>query len=260
MSAAIVLAAHGTRDDSNANEIIRGFARELAAFNIASHVCVAFHANLPHFSAILDELPDDVDEVVVVPVMTSRGYYADEVLPRELRNNRTYDARRVTITAPVGTHEALPGVIAERLIELSHTNGLTLWSPATLVAIVGHGTPRHAQSRKATCDCVAALARRLENVNVCAAFIDEPPFVAALPQQALEALIVVPFLIGGTHAAEDIPVALGLGKPDDGLPVYGVLQGRPVYCDRPLGDDPRLLELIVDLASAALRQGARGVR
>lgn len=244
MSTALILAAHGSREHADANGRVAAWADHLAETGLANCVRAAFHAVSPRFSEALDLLPDVIDEVVVVPVMTSRGYYADTVLPAALRNNRSFLVRNVTITAPVGTHSAIPTMVRRRLDELAEQYRLVLRD--TTVAVVGHGTPRHAESRTATGALAAALADMRGCAEVRAAFLDEPPHVADLLLETKRDLVVLPFLIGGSHAAGDVPAAVGLQSLE--LPALGEVNGRMVLCDRPFGEDPAMLTLIREIA------------
>ena len=80
------------------------------------------------------------------------------------------------------------------------------------LVLVGHGTRRHPESRDSTLHLADALRRRRVAGEVLAAFIDDdPPLERLLAIATLPYLLVVPFLIGGVHAAEDIPRVLGWG-------------------------------------------------
>ena len=85
MSVSLVLAAHGSNAQPLVNARIRELAETLESNGRFTRVLAAFHQGAPHFSKVLDQLP--AGRTVVVPLMTSAGYYCDKVLPRELRRN-----------------------------------------------------------------------------------------------------------------------------------------------------------------------------
>ena len=240
---AVVLAAHGSLDESAVNPSIRQHARKLAAAGFAE-VAVAFHRGDPPFSRVLDELR--ARDVVVIPLMTSRGYYSDVVLPRELSKNRDFGRVHLQYTVPLGLHPRMPTVVARRLAQLLEE--FSLEAPA--VAIVGHGTPRHARSRESSCDLAADLASRPGSGPTEAFFLDDEPPLEKLRDFAGDRdLIVVPFLIGaGRHATRDIArrvCGLSLSRQ---LPLAFESDGRSVVLDRAVGEDPAIAELITDLA------------
>jgi uroporphyrin-III C-methyltransferase len=127
------------------------------------------------------------------------------------------------------------------------------------LAIVGHGTRRHPESRGSTLQLVETLRRRRVAGEVLAAFIDDdPPLGRLLQTAALHHLIVVPFLIGGgSHVGEDIPRLLGLSQESGvrsqeatgSLPRLPTPDSRPVpILDQPIGHYPGLADIIIDLA------------
>jgi sirohydrochlorin cobaltochelatase len=87
---ALILAAHGSRHEPSVNDQVRTLAGVVAARGSFDEVAVAFHQGRPPFDSVLDELT--AQEIVVVPLMTSEGYYSDVVLPRELAKNRRFAA------------------------------------------------------------------------------------------------------------------------------------------------------------------------
>jgi hydroxymethylbilane synthase len=244
---AVVLAAHGSRHEPQVNERIRRLADGLAARTDYTTVAVAFHQGSPEFAEVLDTLAESA--VSVVPLMTSRGYYSDYVLPRELARNRRGAEVSLRITSPVGTH---PGMIeiARRRVEALCTQ-FELNPEHCTVAVVGHGTKRHERSRRATVNLASQLGYSKCCGQAFAVFLDDEPGVeAASERAACDDVIVLPFLIGaGAHAASDIPARLGFASDAQELPREETVSGRRIVVDRPLGEDEAILDIIVDLAS-----------
>jgi sirohydrochlorin cobaltochelatase len=246
----LILAAHGSRYEPAVNAQIRGYAESIAQTRLFEEVGVAFHQGHPTFADAVDQL--HATDLIVVPVMTSAGYYSDLVLPRELQRSRRYSQVRLRQTIPLGLHPRMSELVNNRLDATSSLHGLK--REDTAIAIVGHGTLRHPGSRSSTETLAAALGGLEKWPQVFAAFIDEEPAVETVCARANHAnLVVIPFLIGaGPHAVDDIPARLDLPRKGKGrLPRLGVVGGRTVLCDAPVGSDPRVVDLIVDLATAA---------
>jgi uroporphyrin-III C-methyltransferase len=241
---ALVLAAHGSRRDPAANALVRRLAEAVRARRLFDEVAVAFHQGEPGVETVLDEVT--ADEVTVVPLLTSAGHYADVVLPEALARNRRFAELRLRQTPPVGTHSGIAPLVARRVTELLRNEGIPRHSAS--IAIVGHGTPRHRESRTSAVQLADTLRRRRVAGEVLAAFIDDdPPVSALLDTASLPHLVVVPFLVGGgAHVGEDIPWLLGLEKKSG---VEGRESGnRAVIVDQAIGTYPGLVEIIIDLA------------
>jgi uroporphyrin-III C-methyltransferase len=244
VSGALVLAAHGSRRDPAANALVRRLAQALRERRLFDEVAVAFHQGEPGFDSVLDEL--EAEAVTVVPVMTSAGHYAEVVLPDALGRNRRHGSVRLRITPPVGSHPGIAPLVARRVSELLREQGLDRSETAVLLA--GHGTRRHAGSRETTLRLAETLRRRGVASQVAAGFLDdEPSLPEALAEVRASAILVLPFLIGGgSHAAEDVPRALGL-EPGE-LPLAGRLDRVRIVVDHAVGTLPGILDVIVDLA------------
>ena len=244
MTRALVLAAHGSRRDPAANALVRRVAEAVRARRLFDEVAVAFHQGEPGFDTVLDEIT--ADEVTVVPFLTSAGHYSEVVLPEALARNRRYAELRIRQTPPVGTHSGIGALVARRLAELLRERGIERGSVS--LALVGHGTPRHAGSRDATLQLADALRRRRVAGEVLAAFLDDdPPVEGVLATASLPHVIVIPFLIGGgTHVSDDIPGRLATG--DRRLAGDSRLATRDCFIDHPIGTYPGIVDLVVDLA------------
>ncbi len=244
---ALVLAAHGSRRDPEANALVAARAAQLARRGVADQVVAAYHQGSPSFTSALDSL--DAERILVVPFFTSEGYYTRRVLPQALRQSARFDPHRVRQTPPLGVHPAIADLVARRARAVAAEFGLPL--ERTLLIVAGHGTGRHRQSRGATLALARALGERQVAAEARAAFLDdEPPIEAVLASAPGRHVLVIPFLIGGFHATRDLPRRLGLGHGT--APCQAVQEGRRVVLDAPVGRDDGLLELIADLAAREL--------
>jgi uroporphyrin-III C-methyltransferase len=102
---------------------------------------------------------------------------------------------------------------------------------------------------------------------VVAGFLDDEPGLAeALASAPPGPALVLPFLIGGgSHASDDIPLAIGL-EPGP-TPLAGRVKGRQVIVDDAIGKLSGLADIVVDLARRhppprprLARRGGRPVR
>ena len=205
MTTALVIAAHGSHyhpDTADPAWVCADVIRTLGLFD---EVTAAFWKEQPTFSHVLAGLT--ADDVTVVPLFSSEGYFSQSVLPAELRPRRGQTVRQ---TAAVGASPALSSVVGQRVEKaLRHTG----WrAEETAVVVVGHGTSRHAESGDTTSHQAELLRQQGCWAAVHTAFLDEAPYVADLYNETSDLqFIVVPFFIAaGLHAQEDVPEALGI--------------------------------------------------
>ena len=249
----LIIAAHGSRHDTSVNDHVRNLARSLRNSGRFDDVVATFHQGEPSFDEVLGQVSST--GVIVVPLMTSDGYYSDVVLPRELRRHPRFATLDVHITTPIGTHPMILDMVADRVAMLA--NGHLLPLAETVIGVVGHGTTRHEQSRRST----EELGRKIERLGIAAktftAFLDEEPSVQSLrARTGNRHLIVIPFLISdGYHVRHDIPERLGFSgaaaKPSsvDGAQVPIERGGRWTIVDRPVGTDRRIGDVVMALAT-----------
>ncbi len=249
---ALVLAAHGSRDEPEVNARILDFAEQIRRRNLYDEVAVAFHQGDPPFSEVLDR--STADEVLVVPVMASQGYYAEVVLPRELARNQRSATISVTYTPAIGTHPSIVELVATRLRETMLEHQFEPMS--TTLILVGHGTRKHAASRDSTLTARDAIAQRGIVGDVLCAFLDDdPPVESLLERIRTPNVIVEPFLISDAeHAARDIPRRLGLVTHGGAEPPFVCRSDQQwVICGAALGTDERILDVILAVCREATR-------
>jgi sirohydrochlorin cobaltochelatase len=247
----IVLAAHGAGDGSPANESLRLLAREVSS-RTGERVLAAFHLGEPSFAGVLDLL--DAPRVLVIPVMTGHGWSADAVLPRELAGNRRYPRVELRIAEPVGCHPGIAAIILDRAAAALARAGLA--AAETGVVVAAHGTSKMPVSRASAEAAAASLRASGRFAGVRTAFLDDAPgveeTVAAMERPAV---LVIPFFIGGgKHAGTDIPE-----RAEAGLRRAGpAAAGRRLVIDEAVGADPRIADLVVEIAVRSLAEWAGG--
>jgi sirohydrochlorin cobaltochelatase len=252
----VVLAAHGSLATAEANEPLFELANQIAASEIFSTVTPAFLNGDPQLSSVLQSLP--IGDVVVIPVMTSNGYYCDTVLPKVIVESPGFENYRVSLTAPLGVHPEIASLVADRISILM--NMLQLASHETTIVIVGHGTTRNAHSGKSTEQLAAQVHELLSSENINIAFIDQAPTMDEVIRQITTPhTIVVPFLISrGPHATDDVPAAFGLPTgPEIEFPLVGLVADGITICDLPVGMYPEMSDLCTEMATDQMMVSGR---
>ncbi|MDA0750127.1 MAG: hypothetical protein O2964_05375 [Verrucomicrobia bacterium] len=220
--ATLLLAFHGASDDPRPAQAGQFLASKLKASGMFGDVLAGFYKHAPFMNDQLNAAKGRL--ICVLPMLMSEGFFARKVFPGFL--NLAEDSitnfphilkdgkKTIVYTKPLGS---LPGMFDLILQSVEAT--LKSSPPKTPVpmsdiniALIGHGTPRHSQSKETTQE----LAEALDGDPRCGAgrafFIEEPPFVKEVLDWQVENrhCVVVPFMAAdGPHAIQDIPIALG---------------------------------------------------
>ena len=252
---------HGTTlNDQSAAPVLQHVA-ELRRRKMFAEVRAAFWKQEPQIKNVLAELT--APRIFIVPFFISEGYFASEVIPRELgfpsvpsTLNSQLSTRHYCL--PVGSHDLMTTVIlarAKEVMEKFPFPRLPKNSDTTLL-IAGHGTGRNKNSR-------VAVERQMELIRalnifpeVGAVFMEEEPFIKGCWRNVkTRNIVVVPFFISdGLHAVEDIPVLLG--EPERivkqrlaaGQPTWrnpSEREGKLIWYAPSVGTEPLLAEVIL---------------
>lgn len=237
MSRALLLVGHGSHLNADSSAPVYAHARTIRDRGVFDHVLTAFWKEEPSLSRALDGC--DSDDVTVVPVFVSAGYFTNEVIPREMGLSgqvSRVDGKNVRYTAPAGSHPALAHAIVQRAREAGAT-------PGDALALLGHGTERNRQSQ-------ANIYRQTENVRalggfaeVVTVFLDQAPGIGDIfALTSARNVVVVPvFIADGWHAGQTIPDELnGLSEG-----------GRRLTYAAAVGTHPSVADVIVELAREA---------
>jgi sirohydrochlorin cobaltochelatase len=214
--AALVVLGHGSTKNDDSSAPVFQHATELRKRGIFADVREAFWKQDPQIKNVLADISEP--RVFIVPLFISEGYFASEVIPRELgfqpgnskvetRNSELYFCR------PIGTHERMTSVLLSRAHEVTDKHPFPRAPKAqdTTLFIAGHGTEQNENSRKAIDRQVEIIRATNEYADVQAVFMEEEPRINKCYELAkTKNIIVVPFFISdGMHTREDIPVLLG---------------------------------------------------
>jgi sirohydrochlorin cobaltochelatase len=227
----------------------------------------AFWKQEPQIRKVLAEI--SVPRIFIAPLFVSGGYFASEVIPRELGfasvpSSIFHSPSSFFYCAPVGTHDSMTRVILSRAAEVvkqfpfpraPKPQDITLF-------IAGHGTEKNDNSRRAVERQVDLIRAMKIYADVHAIFLEEPPRIDecyALAQT--RHAVVVPFFISdGLHTQEDIPVLLGEAKRmveqrlAAGQPAWRnptEKNGRLVWYAPAVGTDPGIADVILERVKEA---------
>ncbi|GGC59641.1 CbiX/SirB N-terminal domain-containing protein [Haloferax sulfurifontis] len=267
---ALVIVAHGSHlnpDSSAPTYDHADTVREVGAFD---EVRTGFWKEEPSIREVLRTV--EADEVYVVPLFISEGYFTEQVIPRELRldgwdvadwDSDGLSASHVTLTAtdvpektihycgPVGTHAAMTDVLVRRAETVTGDPNV---GEGFGLAVVGHGTERNENSAKAI-EYHADRIREMDRFDeVQALYMDEEPEVDDVTDYfESEDVVVVPlFIADGFHTQEDIPEDMGL--TDDyrtGYDVPAEVDGHRIWYAGAVGTEGLMADVVLERAADA---------
>jgi sirohydrochlorin cobaltochelatase len=269
MSQALLIAAHGSHLNPESSAPAFDHAERIRATGTFEEVREAFWKEEPHFREALRTVSSD--EVYVVPLFVSEGYFTEEVLPRELRlegwdpeawdsdgtsaDYATFPARDVDKTVhycgPVGTHAGMSDVVVRRAEAVTGDPDV---GAGVGLAVVGHGTDRNDHSAAAVEYHADRIADRDRFAAVRALFMDEDPEVDDLTDyfDTGDVVVVPLFVADGYHTREDIPEDVGLtDDAETGWETPATVDGHRVWYADAVGTEPLLADVVLERAVAA---------
>ena len=270
MSQALVIVAHGSHLNPDSSTPTFDHADTVRASDAFDEVREAFWKEEPSFREVLRTL--ESEEVYVVPLFVSEGYFTEQVIPRELRlegwdvdewDSDGASASHATLTAsdvegktvrycgPVGTHDAMSDVIVRRAESVTGDPGV---GEGFALAVVGHGTERNENSAKAIHYHADRIRETGRFDEVGALFMDEEPEVddVAAFFESDDVVVVPLFVADGFHTQEDIPEDMGI--TDDyrqGYDVPATVDGTDVWYAGAVGTEPLMADVLLERAADA---------
>ncbi|PSP94344.1 hypothetical protein BRC91_06025 [Halobacteriales archaeon QS_4_62_28] len=266
---ALVIAAHGSHLNAGSSTPTFEHADTIRAAGAFDEVRESFWKEEPPFREVLRTV--DADEVHVVPLFISEGYFTEQVIPREFRlegwdpeqwDSDGTSASSTTLPAsdtgqtvhycgPVGTHDAMSDVIVQRAESVTDDPDV---GEGFGLAVVGHGTERNENSAKAIEYHAQEIGERGRFDEVKALFMDEDPEIDDVTEYfESEDIVVVPlFIADGYHTEEDIPEDMGL--TDDYRTGYDVpteVDGHRIWYSGAVGTEPLMADVVLERAADA---------
>ena len=261
--AALVVLGHGTELNADSAAPVFQHAAELRRRRLFAEVREAFWKQEPQIKTVLAGIA--APRIFIAPLFISEGYFATEIIPKELGFNFPENVELNTQNTelfycrPAGSHDNMAGVILSRADDVVRQfpfprapkpRDITLF-------IAGHGTGKNENSRRAIERQVELIGAMQIYAAVRAIFLEESPRIGegySLAQT--RNLVVVPFFISdGLHTQEDIPVLLGesaqtvrqrlaAGQPPWRNPTEK--NGKLVWYTPAVGTEPRLADVILE--------------
>ena len=218
--AALVVLGHGTDLNAASAAPVFQHAAELRRRRLFAEVREAFWKQEPQIKAVLAGI--QARRIFIAPLFISEGYFATEIIPKELGFNFPENVNLKTQNSelfycrPAGSHDSMTKVILSRAEEVVRQFPFPRAPKAADITlfIAGHGTVKNENSRRAIERQAELIGAMQIYAAVRAIFLEESPRIDecyALAQT--RNLVVVPFFISdGLHTQEDIPVLLGEAK------------------------------------------------
>jgi sirohydrochlorin cobaltochelatase len=266
---ALVIVAHGSHLNPDSSTPTHRHADTIRATGAFDEVKTGFWKEEPSLREVLRTV--ESEEVYVVPLFISEGYFTEQVIPRELRlsgwdvsewESDGLSADTATLAAgdtgqtvhycgPVGTHEAMTDVLVRRAETVVDDPDV---GEGFGFAVVGHGTERNENSAKAI-EYHADRVRGMDRFDeVQALYMDEEPEVDDVTDYfESEDVVVVPlFIADGFHTQEDIPEDMGL--TDDyrtGYDIPATVDGHRIWYAGAVGTEGLMADVVLERASEA---------
>jgi len=246
MTTALILAGHGSHITPATAGVVWKHVDALRKLAVADEVTAAFWKEMPSFHTVVNTLVSD--DITIVPLFTAQGYFTRTVIPAEMDlNNGALPGRLLRYSRTLSEHPYLGAIVRQRIEDTLRKTGLR--PSETAVAIIGHGTKRDPDSRRATEAQAETIRDASIAAEVVALYLDDTPSIPDVyTLTRASAIIAVPyFLAPGSHTTLDVPQALGLTPGAS----TGNIQGRTVYYTPPIGTEDSLPEVILELAREA---------
>ena len=260
--ATLVVLGHGTELNENSAAPVFQHAAELRCRRIFAEVREAFWKQEPQIKKVLAEV--STPRVFIAPLFISEGYFASQVIPRELGfasvpTSIVRPPSSLFYCAPLGTHDSMTNVVlarAETVVKQFPFPRAPKPADITLF-IAGHGTEKNESSRKPVDRQVELIRARNLYADVHAIFLEEPPRIDDCYSLArAKNLVIVPFFISdGLHVQADIPVLLGEAKRvveqriAAGQPVWRnptEKNGKLIWYSPAVGTEPHIADVILE--------------
>ena len=248
MTRDLILLGHGSHLNPDSSAPVYAHARRIREQGLFDAVHVGFWKEEPSLARCLDA--SDAEDVTIVPLFISGGYFTEEVIPREMGLGGPITRRDdVTIryARPVGDHPSLAEIILERAEELNATGDEAL-------VVLGHGTPRNPNSERNIYRHADRVRESGRFPEVATLFLDQAPDLGTVwSAVSAEDILVIPlFMADGWHVGQTIPADLDL---EGGTTEH---DRRHLRFGAAVGTHPSLARVIEELAGEASQRRETG--
>ena len=253
---ALIIIGHGSHLNADSSAPVYRHADAIRRLGLFDEVRECFWKEEPSMREVFDLV--ESDEVYVVPLFISEGYFTEEVIPRELGLEGPAPSvtrklgKTIHYCGPIGTHPWMTEMILRRAEE---TAGLTHEEAREAgLVVIGHGTERNSNSSEVIYRVTSEARDSAVFGHVQAGFLDQPPEVGeVLEEMPEQRVVLVPFFVAeGWHTQETIPDDLGINRP--AVSPVTEKDGRLIYYSAPVGTFPEVADIVLQRAREA---GAR---
>jgi sirohydrochlorin cobaltochelatase len=253
---ALIIIGHGSHLNAESSAPVFRHADAIRRLGVFDEVRECFWKEEPSMREVFDLV--ESEEVYVVPLFISEGYFTEEVIPRELGLDGPAPSvtrklgKTIHYCEPIGTHALMTRMILRRAEETAGLSDEEAREAGLIV--IGHGTERNSNSAEVIYR-VAEEARAAGVFgSVRTGFLDQPPEVGeVLDGMAERRVVLVPFFVAeGWHTQETIPDDLGIHRPS--VSTASEKDGRTIHYAAPVGTFPEVAEIVLQRAREA---GAR---
>jgi sirohydrochlorin cobaltochelatase len=180
------------------------------------------------------------DEVHVVPLFMSDGYFANAAIPPALSLDRRDRTRLFHLHPPLGIYPGLTRLIVQRALERAAVEKIA--PNETTLLLIGHGSSKDSASRRATEGHAARVRLFASFHDVRTAYLEEAPFLDdVLATLSGPTIICGLFVAAGRHAGYDVPRTIRRrGMPN-------------VHYLGAIGTDPAIPNLVLEIVTEAER-------
>lgn len=241
---ALVIVGHGSHLNGDSSlPVYEHAARIREEFPTEyDEVVECFWKEEPSMRHVLDTL--ESDEVYVVPAFISKGYFTQQVIPRELgldgevTHLEHRDGKTIRYAGPLGTSDLMADVILERTSDLMQDKSLR--TGKTTLVLLGHGTDLNKNSSGVIYLNAERIRECGEYDEVEVGFLDQEPEISEVVagSDAANVIVIPVFMADGWHTRETIPEDLDLcGEVTR-------MEDKTVYYGAPVGTHPSMAGLI----------------
>lgn len=253
---ALIIIGHGSHLNAESAAPVYQHADAIRRTGAFDEVRECFWKEEPSLREVFDLV--EADEVFVVPLFISSGYFTEEVIPRELGLSGPAPSvtrklgKTIHYCEPVGTHPAMAAMLLRRAEESAGLSPEAAREAGLI--IIGHGTERNSNSA----EVIYRVAGEAEAAGVFGrvrtGFLDQEPEIGdVLAEMEARYVVLVPFFVAeGWHTQETIPDDLGIHRP--AVSHVTERDGRTIYYAAPVGTFPEIAEIVLQRAREA---GAR---
>jgi sirohydrochlorin cobaltochelatase len=245
---ALVIVGHGSHLNGDSSLPVYEHAERIRATEEFDEVVECFWKEEPSVRHVLDTV--ESEDVYVVPVFISDGYFTQQVIPRELGLEGQVtikSGKTVHYAGPLGTLEGMPDVILERTDDLMRGREV---SGRTALVLLGHGTDLNKNSGGVIYLNAGRIRERKIYDRVEVGFLDQEPEIGVVVDgvEAENAILIPVFIAEGWHTRETIPEDLGLTGE------VTARADKTIYYGAPVGTHPSMANLIAARARETMTE------